>query len=256
MKRLFSILEYSDRTDKIAQSVSIGMMTLIVLNICAVILETVQSVGEAYSRAFYLFEIMSVTIFSIEYLLRVISFTKASGVSGGSRLRYIFSPMMIIDLIAILPFYIPILFAIDLRFVRALRLLRLTRLFKLGRYTESMRIIKDVLKLRREELIICLFAALILLIVASGGLYFIEKDVQPEAFSSIPASMWWGVATLTTVGYGDVYPITALGKFLGAIIALLGVGMFALPAGIIASGFAEAVRNKRVSKCPHCGEKL
>jgi len=103
-----------------------------------------------------------------------------------------------------------------------------------------------------------MFIVLILLIIASSLMYFVEKDAQPEVFSSIPAAMWWGVATLTTVGYGDVYPVTTIGKLLGAIISLLGIGMFALPAGILASGFAEEIQKRRKGRrvCPHCGKDI
>jgi voltage-gated potassium channel len=115
-----------------------------------------------------------------------------------------------------------------------------------------------VLKAKKEELYIMIFVVLIMLIISSSCLYYFENEAQPDAFSSIPAAMWWGMAALTTVGYGDVYPITALGKFFGAIIALLGIGIFALPAGVLASGFVDELqkRNARGRKCPHCGKDI
>jgi len=128
----------------------------------------------------------------------------------------------------------------------------------MGRYSEALKTFGIVLKRRKEELLMAVFSVLILLVIASSLMYFVENEAQPEAFSSIPVAMWWGVVTLTTVGYGDVYPITAAGKLLGAIMALLGIGMFALPAGILASGFAEEIqrRQKKRRICPHCGKDI
>ena len=128
----------------------------------------------------------------------------------------------------------------------------------MGRYTKSLSIIQNVLKSKKEELGITLFSGAMLLIVASSLLYFIEHDAQPDTFGSIPNAMWWGVVTLTTVGYGDVYPITALGKIVGAFISILGIGLFALPAGIISSGFASELQTKpqEIQVCPHCGKEI
>jgi voltage-gated potassium channel len=166
--------------------------------------------------------------------------------------------MALIDLIAILPFYLPMLLPIDLRFMRAIRLVRLLRVFKLSRYSNAFSTLYNVLRAKKEDLFITAFLVSVLLVVASSLMYFIENKGQPEVFSSIPASLWWGVATLSTVGYGDAYPVTVLGKFLGAIIALLGIGMFALPAGILGSGFVEEIQKKKASSkiCPHCGKAI
>lgn len=203
------------------------------------------------------------SVFTIEYILRLWTCTAddrfRSPIKG--RIRFAATPLALVDLMAILPFYLEIIMlirALDLRFIRALRLFRLFRLFKMGRYSEALKTLGNVLKQKKEELFITVFAILILLITASSLMYFVEKDAQPEAFSSILAAMWWGVSTLTTVGYGDIYPITAIGKFLGALIALLGIGMFALPAGILASGFAEEMQKKRGKRriCPHCGKDI
>ena len=133
------------------------------------------------------------------------------------------TPYLVIDLLAILPFYVGV-FVLDLRFLRALRLFRFLRLFKLTRYSNSLQSLGAVVRRKKADLIVTLSATLMLLLMASSTMYFVEKDAQPEAFSSIPAAMWWGVATLTTVGYGDVYPVTPVGKAVGAVIAALGVG--------------------------------
>jgi len=131
-----------------------------------------------------------------------------------------------------------------LRFIRAIRLLRLFRIFKIGRYSKSLNVLKDVIRNKKEELVLIIFVVLIMLVIFSSLMYFVERDVQPEAFASIPHAMWWAIITLTTVGYGDVYPITVLGKILGAMIAFLGIGMFALPAGILGSGLIEAIQKR------------
>ena len=166
--------------------------------------------------------------------------------------------MALVDLFAVLPFYLPMIFPFDLRFIRAFRLFRLFRLFKLARYSVAFKTLGRVIKLKKEELNIAVFIIFLLLIVSSSLMYFVEHNVQPNTFQSIPHALWWGVSTLTTVGYGDIYPITPIGKFLGAIIALLGIGIFALPAGIFASGFAEelAKRNKETIYCPFCGKNI
>ncbi|MDQ3178883.1 MAG: ion transporter [Acidobacteriota bacterium] len=172
------------------------------------------------------------------------------------RLRYIFSLMAIIDLLGILPTFLPMIFTIDLRVVRFLRVFRLFRLFKLNRYVQSLNKLDDVVRSRKEELLVTLVMISMLLLFSSSLMYLVENEAQPDKFPNIPAAMWWGVATLTTVGYGDIFPITPLGKLLGGFIALLGIGMFALPTGILASGFAEEIARKHQTEeclCPHCG---
>jgi voltage-gated potassium channel len=177
------------------------------------------------------------------------------------RLKFTFSTLGLVDLFAILPFYLPFLIAIDLRVLRILRLLRLLRIFKLGRYSKSFKIISSVLKETRSELGITFFVAFVLLVLSSTLMYYIERDVQPEAFASIGHAFWWAVATLTTVGYGDVYPVTGIGKVLSALIAIIGIGFVALPTGIISSVFIEKVQegnstkhqNNQECTCPNCG---
>jgi voltage-gated potassium channel len=165
--------------------------------------------------------------------------------------------MVLIDLFAILPFYIPTS-GLDFRVLRAVRLTRLFRILKLGHYSQSLRTLGKVLKSKREELIVTLFAGVILLIIASSIMYYIERDTQPDKFNSILSAMWWGVSTLTTIGYGDIYPITTLGKIVGSFISVMGIGLFVLPAGILASGFSSELQNnvKNPKVCPHCGKDI
>lgn len=147
----------------------------------------------------------------------------------------------------------------DLRFLRILRLMRLARVLKLGRYSHAIQAIGAVLRQKREELVISLTAVFGVLVLPASIMYYLEGAVQHEAFGSIRETMWWAVATLTTVGYGDVYPITAAGRFFGAILSILCLGIFALPAGILAGGFADQLSRRgedTMSSCPHCGQPL
>jgi voltage-gated potassium channel len=143
-----------------------------------------------------------------------------------------------------------------------MRLFRLFRVLKLARYSESLQTFIDVLRLKKEELVLMFFAILILLVISSSLVYEAEHEAQPDAFASIPAAMWWGIVTLATVGYGDVYPETDLGKLIGSIVVILGIGLFALPTGVLASGFAEVLARKKekhrmkTMRCPHCGRYI
>ncbi len=256
---IFTIIEPSIGDSMIDKAYNIGMLLLILLNVFAVILQTEEAIFQRYETQFYIFEVFSVIIFSIEYILRLWTCTEMAAYKDPlwGRMRFAFSAAMLIDLISILPFYLP-LHGLDLRIIRAVRLFRLFRLFKIGRYSQSLNRLANVIKSKKEELVITLFSAVVLLIIASSLMYFIEKEAQPDVFGSIPDAMWWGAVTLTTVGYGDVYPVTLLGKFIGAFIAVLGIGLFALPAGIIASGFAEELHKQKEGKiiCPHCGKEV
>lgn len=254
-KRIFGILEPGDEDSKYFDTF---IMILISLNVAAVVLETVDWLNAGYGWLFRAFDMFSVAIFTVEYILRAWSCTENPrfGAPFSGRLRYLITPMAIIDLLAILPFYLPFVIP-DLRFVRALRLFRLFRILKLARYSDALKTFAEVLNLKKEELGVTLFATLIMLTVASSMVYEAENEVQPEAFANIPDAMWWGVVTLTTVGYGDIYPKTALGKFIGSFVVIAGVGLFALPAGIMASGFSEVLQRRKEKKrkrmvCPHC----
>jgi voltage-gated potassium channel len=259
-KRIFEILEIASTGDLASRFFDIFIMTLISLNVVAVILETEKTLSSRYVSFFDSFEIFSVLIFTIEYLLRIWTCTTDKKYQDPikGRIRFILTPLAIVDLMAILPFYLPMIITLDLRFIRAVRLFRLVRIFKMGRYSESLRLLENVFKEKKEALLITIFMVFILLVIASSLMYFVENEAQPEVFSSILKAMWWGVATLTTVGYGDIYPVTLIGKILGGAIAILGIGMFALPAGILGSGFVEQIQRTRSKSrvCPHCGKDI
>lgn len=258
--RIFAVLDGSSNDNLFNRIFHLSIMALISLNVLAVVLETVESLSSQYVIFFKTFELFSVSVFTLEYLFRMWTCTvdiRFHGAING-RIRFAVTPFALVDLMAVLPFYVPMFLPLDLRFIRALRLFRLFRILKMGRYSESLRMLGNVLREKKEELLITIFGVLILLVITSSLMYFIENEAQPDAFSSIPAAMWWGVATLTTVGYGDVYPVTPLGKFLGAIIALLGIGTLAVPAGILTSGFAEKIQRKyrKSTICPHCRKEI
>jgi voltage-gated potassium channel len=257
-RKTYLLLDPSVKESVLDSVVDGVIVSLIVLNVIAVILETVESLYLSYRVLFDTFERFSIAIFSVEYILRIWSCTCSDkyGTQVKGRLMYMFSFGSLIDLLAIVPFFFPV--SSDLRFVRIFRLIRFLRFFKLGRYLNASRIISRVFKSKKEELVLCLIITFCLIIVASSAMYFIEHDRQPDKFSSIPETMWWSVTTLTTVGYGDVYPVTTLGRILTACISIFGIGMFALPAGILASGFSSEFQKMKEKKhtCPHCGENI
>lgn len=259
-RRVYQILERAAPGDVVSRVIDIFLISLILLNILAVILETVPGIHDRHWAFFRYFEEFSVLAFTVEYLLRVWTCTEEikfnAPVKG--RIRYVFSMLAVLDLIAILPFYLPMVFPFDLRIARALRLFRIFRLFKLTRYSNSMNILIHVLRDKKEDMVLTAMMILVLLLFSSGFIYYVEHPAQPEAFASIPHALWWGVATLTTVGYGDIYPVTGVGKLIGGGIMLLGIGLFALPAGILASGFSEEIKRRRRKdfRCPHCGKTI
>ena len=244
-KRLYDILESSASDNWLGRWFDRFMMVLIVVNVIAVILESVESLAAAAPDFFWTFEVLSVAVFTVEYLARLWVCTENPEPGYGhpvlGRLRQMATPMALIDLIAILPFYLAFLFSVDLRFMRVFRLFRL---FKLTRYSSAMETLGAVVYGQRRPLGAALMIMLTVLIFASSIVYLFEHETQPEDFASIPHAMWWGLATLTTVGYGDVTPVTPGGRIFGAFIMVLGVGMFALPAGILATGFADEIRKR------------
>ncbi len=257
--RLYAIMEKAEEGDRLSRIVDIFIIILIVLNVTMVILETIEGIKEIYGEFIEFFETVCVLIFTVEYLLRIWCCTADTKFAPPlmGRLAFMLTPLALIDLIAIFPYYIFFLTTVPPNYTLPLRLLRLFRLLKVGRYSHSMQMFGRVIWQKRHELYIVAFALTLLLVIVSSLMYFVEHHAQPEAFASIPTTMWWGIVTLTTVGYGDVFPITPLGKLLGALIAVLGVGMFALPAGILSSGFVEAMQEShRGDKCPHCGKDI
>ncbi len=240
---------------------------LIILNIIVISVESFEDIYHNYYIYFKIFDTFSIIIFTIEYILRIWSsyniFDKNIS-AFRNRMKYILSPIGIIDLMAILPYYIPFIISVDLRFLRILRLMRLIRVFKLVHYSKSLQMLINVIKLRKQELFVTIFISTIMLLLTASIMYHLEHDIQPDKFPNIFSSLWWAVATLTTIGYGDVYPLTGWGQVLAALTALLGIGLVAIPTGIISSGFIEEIQKKNNSDkdknktiiCPHCGGKI
>lgn len=229
---------------------------LIVANAMAVVLETVSPVYLAHKEFFIAFELISVAIFSLEYIARLwaadLSPEYSQPIIG--RFKYALTPMALVDLASILPSVL-LISGFDLRILRVMRLIRLV---KLTRYSRAANIISSAVKSKKDELLFSGIIMLALLIISAVLVYFAEHEAQPQAFSSIPATLWWGVVTLTTIGYGDIYPITLAGKTIASIASAVGIGLFALPGGIIAAALIEQARqsDKHSINCPHCGKQF
>ena len=247
-KRTNELLAKGNITDKYSRIVDIVLFILIILNIAAVCLESVNQIGIKYKETFNNFELFSVIVFSIEYILRIWSspFRKDLGEVSNliKRLRYIFSFTGLIDFLAIIPSILPYFFGgLDLRWLRVLRLLRL---LKISNYSSALEDFFSAIKEDWRSFSAAMYLMLIALFLSSSLMYIAEHEAQPDKFSSIPETMWWGLITLTTVGYGDVSPITPLGKVIGALTAIMGVCTVALLTGIVASAFANQ-RSRRTA---------
>lgn len=214
------------------------IQTLIVLSLAAFAIETLPNISHSWLSLLRTLEVITVTVFTIEYLVRIFLCRPP--------LSYVLSFYGIIDLLAILPFYVTT--GVDLRSLRALRLMRLFRLLKLVRYSAAMKRFYHAFVIAREELILFGAAALILLYLSAVGIYYFERTSQPEAFASVFHALWWSVGTLTTVGYGDVYPITIGGKIFTFLVLMIGLGIVAVPSGLFASALLKAREYTKVQK--------
>jgi len=276
-QKLYHLLEPSlhrqDRSERLFDAVIVG---LILLSVGAVILLTDPTIAETVGGPLQAFQWFATVVFTIEYLLRVYVCTAdpkyAHPVLG--RVRFMLSPMAMVDLLAILPFYLVALLAPSSDLAGAMLMLRMLRLLKLFRYSTSLMVFAQVLREKANQLLAGFLMTGVLLVIASSLVYFAERKVQPGAFESIPQTMWWGIVTLTTVGYGDVSPVTPLGQLAGAITAVFGIGLVALPSGILASGFIETFESadeggddasqtqqgstgsSEDEACPRCGQSV
>lgn len=255
---LFEILEIENPDNKITNCFERFMFILIILNLVVTIIETVKTIQDQFGFYFHLFDMFSLVVFLGEYLARlwVCNLDQRYKPFVTGRVRYLFTPMMILDFLVIAPFFIPMLY--DTRSLLILRFFRIVRILKLTRYSRSFQRLARVAMKKKDDLIAALGVVFMLLVISSAMMYYVEHQAQPDKFSSIPAAMWWSVATLTTVGYGDVFPVTNFGKLIGAFIAILGVGMVALPTGILGSGFLEEMEAEKAcdTVCPHCGNSI
>ena len=216
--------------DKLSQKLELFIQALILFSLLTFSLETLPNLSEKEKHWLYISEIVTIGIFTIEYLTRLILSKR--------KLSYIFSFFGIIDLIAFLPFYIGL--GIDLRSLRAVRFVRLLRLFKMARYSKALQRFHRAFIISKEEIILFFFSACIMLYLAGVGIYYCENEAQPKVFASVFDGLWWAVATLTTVGYGDCYPVTAGGKIFTFFILLIGLGIISVPTGMVASALSKA----------------
>ncbi|MBT3698704.1 MAG: ion transporter [Methylococcales bacterium] len=246
-RRLMEILEQATDKDRASKICDVFITTLVLCNILSVILESVSSLQAVYGQYFDLFEFWSVMFFTLEYVLRFWA-TGAKYADHGQkwqgRREYMFGFYGVIDLLAILPFYLQMLFpGADMR---ALRILRLVRVLKLSHYNSALEDLFNAVKNEARSFIAALYLLTIAIILTSSLMYYAEGDTQPEHFSSIPASMYWAIITLTTVGFGDISPVTWIGQVLATITAFIGVCTVAMLTGIVASSFATQMARRRV----------
>jgi voltage-gated potassium channel len=255
-KRVFEIIEKTENgEDKAGLAFDYMILSLIIVNVIAIVAGSHKPFEARFYRPLYIRELVSVIIFSIEYVLRFWTAKLKFPDAKHPYIKHSFSFMAIVDLLAILPFFLPLILTVDLRYLRIMRLFRILRILKLNRYNNSLNLMAQVLKNEKEKLVMTLFIMFMLLLLAASSMYYIESYVQPENFPDIITTLWCAVATVTTIGYGDVYPVTAIGRTLAGIIAILGIGIIALPTGIISSGFVNEVgRGKNI--CPHCNKEI
>lgn len=243
-RRAYAMLEREPPVTRAVSFVHRALIGLILINIAAAVLDTVPKIHTAWERAFDAFEIVSLFVFSTEYVLRLWVAPEA-GLAETARwmtsLRWVISPAGLIDLAAIVPFAVDQVFDLDLRFIVLLRLLRF---FKIARYSPGFHSLGEAVWSERHALTACLVILGSVILTSAGLTYVLEHNAQPDKFGTIPDAMWWAVATVTTVGYGDVVPVTSAGRIVGALTMVSGLLMLALPAGIVATSFANVIARR------------
>jgi voltage-gated potassium channel len=239
MASVFLILEKSRAVRGI-------ILTLIIASVALVILDTFSGLPPSVTRSSFVAEGIIAIVFTVEYLARLwtapLLYPELS--PAKARLRFVFSLSSLIDLIAIVPFYLVLILPVDLQILRVVRVFRVVRMLKIDRYTSALDSVGAAIKSTANQLISSLVVIFLLLVVASVFMYLAEHDTQPDVFSNALSGLWWAISTVTTVGYGDIYPMTPFGKLLGALISLLGVGLVAIPTGIISAGFSEQMKKE------------
>ena len=241
-KNLYTIFEEPSK-HTYGMFIQIIIFTNITISILVMFLLTEASLSE-YFTLFEIVNKMNVTLFTIEYILRLYCI---SYVTSKKRIRYALSPYMLIDLIAILPFYLS-LFDIHFGFLRALRIIRIFKLFRLSKFAQFDDLISQILKEKKEEFLFIFIALLVLVLTITPVVYFAEKDAQPEVFTSMGTTMWWAIITFTTVGYGDMYPVTVLGRIMTSFVSFLGIAFYAIPGSIFTSALLEKMNEKKKKK--------
>lgn len=256
-KRIFEIIQPDNGTSTLSR-VFDRLITALILASVVIVFAGTFDLQQCTRRVLFVLESIASIMFTIEYLLRIITADFMYPRSGAfaSRVKYMTSPMAIVDLVAILPFWLPMFLPGTMLGLRALRLVRLLRIFKLNRYFDAMKLLGEVVVSKKNELLCSLFMVGILMMISSLLMYSAEHDAQPEVFRNAFSGLWWAVATLTTVGYGDIYPVTVLGRIVGAFIAFSGLATVAIPTGIITSGLTERLSRKKTDATKSQGDAI
>ena len=264
--RVFKIIESPDNNNIANKVFEIIIVSLIVVSMVLIIADTFQ-ISDGLREIFHIIEIFTLIVFTLEYIVRLwtadLIFPEKK--PSMSRLKYAVSFMALVDLFSIFPFYIPFIIPLDLRVLRTLRIVRLLRLFKVNRYTSTFTTIGNVFKKKFTQLLSAVFIIFLLMIITSVLMHNVEHEAQPEIFTNAFSSFWWAISTLTTIGYGDIVPLTVEGQVLTGIFAFLGIGLVAIPTAIISAGFVEQSKIEKEEEeaeqnekcfCPYCGKNL
>ena len=261
-EKLYTLFEAPNKS-KPSLILNATIYILIIISIINLMLISVPAYEEKYGHIFILIRNIIMPIFVMEYIFRLYAsgyLSEYKGLKG--KLKYALTPYAIIDLLSILPYFLTS-FGFNSSFIRSLRLLRVFRLLRVKKYTIFIQMMKNIVKNIKEEVTVLLFFTFIVLIILSFVMYDIEHEAQPEVFTDIFQTMWWSVATLTTVGYGDMFPVTAAGKIITSIISIMGIGFIAIPGGMFASEFINAVTERKEDEnkdkkenCLKCGSSL
>ncbi len=264
-KRIFEIIQIGAETDFISRAFDFTVVIAILLNLGIAIAETFRQM-DPYRSLFDVIELITVILFTIEYALRIwtAEYLYPRRTKGRSVWKFMISFTGIVDLLAFLPYYLPFFFPEGVVAFRMFRIVRILRLFQINKYYDALNVIGRVLQRKKSQLLSSVFIILVLMTASSLCMYSLEHEAQPEVFQNAFSGFWWAVSTLLTVGYGDIYPVTILGRIFGIGITFLGVGMVAIPTGILSAGFVEEMseiqkrenRSMEMTYCPHCGKKL
>jgi len=261
---IYNTIRDDDKNDLKSNIFDAIIITLVVINVLIVFFDTFNNIHQYIEPYYIIIDTISIIVFTIEYCLRIwtaeLMYPNIS--PAKARKKYIFSLKALIDIIALFSFYLPLFTSNNIRIIRIIRLFRILSLLKINRYSHALEDLLNVIKRKSIQLLSSIFIVGVLIIFSALLMYHIENDAQPESFDNAYSSLWWTIATLTTVGYGDIYPITILGKLLGIFISLLGIALIAIPTGIISAGFMEQSREEKSklreekNYCPYCGKKI
>ena len=251
--RIFDIIQIGQDSDLPSRAFDISVMVMILTNLFLAIADTFDSVAP-YHDLLSAVELMTVVFFTVEYALRVWTaeylYPESRGVAAVG--RYVFSFAGIVDLLSFAPYYLPVFFPAGVVAFRMFRVFRILRLFRINAYYDALSVIGDVVKSKRDQLVSSIFIILVLMTASSLCMYSLEHEAQPEVFRNAFSGFWWAVSTLLTVGYGDIYPVTAAGRVFGILITFLGVGMVAIPTGILSAGFVEQYTRAKSAGAEEC----